>query len=140
MPSASQGSLTVHDVVLDGGSTLTREGFIDKGRGSAFDFERTDGVVRRAALRNVDLLPIVFYAPRWARAYRNRFTSPPKRRADYVTYLAALVDRYGPDGTFWAEHPELPNHPVREWQGPSTRYASRWISPELRRISRLRIS
>ena len=73
-------------------------------------------LVRRAALRNQDVLPIVFYAPPWARAYRNRFTSPPKNRADYVTYLAALVERYGPDGTFWTDHPELPKHPLREWQ------------------------
>ena len=72
--------------------------------------------MRRAALRNLDVLPIVFYAPTWARAYRNRFTSPPKSRADYVTYLAALVERYGPDGTFWTDHPELPKHPLREWQ------------------------
>ena len=86
------------------------------GRGTEFDFERTDGIVRRAALRNQDVLPIVFYAPPWARAYRNRFTSPPKKRADYVTYLAALVERYGPDGTFWTDHPELPKHPLREWQ------------------------
>ena len=28
----------------------------------------------------------------------SRFTSPPKQRSDYVTYLAALVERYGPDG------------------------------------------
>ena len=86
------------------------------GRGTEFDFARTDGVVRRAALRNLDVLPVVMYSPRWARAYRNRFTSPPKSRNDYVTYLAALVERYGPDGTFWTEHPEMPKHPLREWQ------------------------
>jgi polysaccharide biosynthesis protein PslG len=86
------------------------------GRGTPIDFGRTDGVVQRAALRNLEVLPIVFYSPRWARAYRNRFTSPPKRRSDYVTYLASLVERYGPEGTFWSEHPELPRRPVREWQ------------------------
>ena len=86
------------------------------GRGTAFDFERTDGVVQRAALRNLDVLPVVMYSPKWARAYRNRFTSPPKSKNDYVTYLAALVERYGPEGSFWSEHPELPKHPVREWQ------------------------
>jgi hypothetical protein len=86
------------------------------GRGSAFKFDQTDGVVRRAALRNIEVLPVVFYAPKWARAYRNRFTSPPAKRADYVTYVAALVERYGPEGTFWTEHPELPKRPVREWQ------------------------
>ena len=86
------------------------------GRGSEFDFGRTDGVVRRSALHNVDVLPVVIYSPKWARAYRNRFTSPPKNRNDYVTYLAALVERYGPDGTYWTDHPEVPEHPVREWQ------------------------
>jgi hypothetical protein len=86
------------------------------GRGTEFNFEATDGVVRRAALRNQDVLPIVFYAPPWARAYRRRFTSPPKNRADYVTYLAALVERYGPEGTFWTDHPELPKRPLRQWQ------------------------
>jgi hypothetical protein len=87
-----------------------------EGRGSEFRFDRTDGVVRRAALRNLDVLPVVIYSPKWARAYRNRFTSPPKSRSDYITYLAALVERYGPDGTYWVDHPELPKHPLREWQ------------------------
>jgi len=86
------------------------------GRGSAFDFRDTDAVVRRAALRNLSVLPIVFYAPPWARAYRGRFTSPPKQRSDYVTYLAALVERYGPDGTFWTDNPDIPRLPLREWQ------------------------
>jgi hypothetical protein len=86
------------------------------GRGSPISFADTDPVVGRAALRNISVLPIVFYAPTWARAYRGRFTSPPKQRSDYVTYLAALVERYGPQGTFWTENPLLPKLPLREWQ------------------------
>jgi hypothetical protein len=85
-------------------------------RGTPISFVDTDPVVRRAALRNASVLPVVFYAPPWARAYRRRFTSPPKKRNDYVTYLAALVQRYGPDGTFWTENPDLPKRPLREWQ------------------------
>src|SRR4051812_46864510 len=46
-----------------------------RGRGTEFDFERTDGLVRRAALHNLDVLPVVMYSPKWARAYRHRFTS-----------------------------------------------------------------
>jgi hypothetical protein len=106
---ASSGVETVR-VVFDWGEAQPQ------GRGSAFRFDRSDGMVRRAALRNLEVLPIVFYAPRWARAYRSRFTSPPENRSDYVTYLAALVERYGPEGTFWSEHPELPKRPLREWQ------------------------
>jgi hypothetical protein len=86
------------------------------GRRSQISFAQTDPVVRRAALRNIEVLPIVFYAPRWARAYRTRFASPPESRSDYITYVAALVDRYGPAGTFWDENPDLPRRPVREWQ------------------------
>ena len=59
--------------------------------------------------------------PRWARAYRNRFTSPPKKRSDYVTYLAALVERYGPEGTFWAENPELPKRPCASGRSGTSR-------------------
>ena len=86
------------------------------GRGTPFEFGATDAVVRRASLRNLSVLPIVFYAPPWARAYRGRFTSPPKQRSDYVTYLAALVERYGPDGTLLGGQPGPPEAPLREWQ------------------------
>jgi len=100
-------------------------------RGAEFDFESTDGVVRRAALRNQDILPIVIYAPPWARAYRKRFTSPPKNRADYVNYVAALVERYGPDGTFWNDHPELPKRPLRQWQiWNEPHLQDYWAAPE----------
>jgi hypothetical protein len=121
---ASSGVETVR-TVFDWGEAQPQ------GRGSEIKFGRTDGIVRRAALRNIDLLPVVFYAPRWARAYRNRFTSPPKSRSDYVTYLAALVERYGPEGTFWTEHPELPKRPLREWQIWNEPHLSDyWDAPE----------
>jgi hypothetical protein len=97
-----------------------------RGRGSAFDFSRTDGVVRRAALRNLDVLPIVFYAPKWARAYRGRFTSPPKNRNDYVTYLAPLRE-----WQIWNE-PHLPSY----WDAPErSRYGYAKAYPLLLRAS-----
>jgi hypothetical protein len=121
---ASSGVETVR-TVFDWGEAQPR------GRDTEFDFERTDGIVRRAALRNLNVLPVVFYAPKWARAYRNRFTSPPERRSDYVTYLAALVERYGPEGTFWIDHPELPKRPVREWQiWNEPHLVAYWDAPE----------
>jgi hypothetical protein len=30
--------------------------------------------------------------------------------------LRALIARYGPNGSFWADHPELPKRPLRDWQ------------------------
>jgi Glycosyl hydrolase catalytic core len=34
----------------------------------------------------------------------------------YREFLRAAVDRYGPDGAFWTEHPELPPDPIEDWQ------------------------
>jgi hypothetical protein len=64
----------------------------------------------------IDLLPVVIYAPIWARADITRAASPPARESDYTAYLQALVARYGPAGSFWSEHPELPYRPLRAWQ------------------------
>jgi len=101
------------------------------GPGTPISFDDTDAVVRRAAVRNISVLPVVFYTPTWARAYRGRFTSPPRRRSEYVTYLAALVERYGPDGTFWTDNPELPKRPLREWQiWNEPHLATYWDAPE----------
>jgi hypothetical protein len=109
------------------------------GRGSEIGFGETDAVVRRATLRNIEVLPIVFYAPPWARAYRNRFTSPPKQRSDYATYVAAVVERYGPDGTFWIENPELPKRPLREWQiWNEPHLPAYWDAPERGRYGYLK--
>jgi hypothetical protein len=83
--------------------------------GRAPSFAATDRLVTLASTRNIRVLPVVYETPLWA-ARGGRVGSPPARIADYVAYLAALVGRYGPKGSFWAEHPELPRRPLREWQ------------------------
>jgi hypothetical protein len=85
-------------------------------RGQPFDLSGSDRMVRLAAGHRLSLLPVVQYVPAWARAYRNRATSPPRNEADYTAYLSALVARYGANGSFWAENPALPRRPLREWQ------------------------
>ncbi len=42
--------------------------------------------------------------------------SPPRDPADYADFLTALVGRYGPQGSLWAEHPEIAPRPIRAWQ------------------------
>ena len=79
-------------------------------------FHETDPVVARAAERGIELLPVVIYAPPWAREVPGRKASAPDDLPAYAAYLRALVRRYGPAGTFWAEHPELPARPIRAWQ------------------------
>jgi hypothetical protein len=80
-----------------------------------YDFTTSDRLVRLAATHDVELLPVVLYAPRWARENRTNFVSPPKRPADYARLMGTLVRRYGPDGSFWAANPKLPRRPLRAW-------------------------
>jgi hypothetical protein len=60
-------------------------------------------------------MPDVLGAPRWARSGENE-NSPPADREAYGHYLAAAIRRYGPHGTFWKAHPELPKMGIRDWQ------------------------
>jgi Beta-galactosidase len=80
------------------------------------DFSHTDLVVGLAAAHNIELVPVVRSAPGWAARDLYARGSPPRNVADYTAYLSALIARYGPKGSFWAEHPELPRRPVRTWQ------------------------
>ncbi|MGI8632503.1 MAG: hypothetical protein ACR2NA_08160 [Solirubrobacterales bacterium] len=76
---------------------------------------QTDLIVGAAAQRGLTVLPVVLTTPSWA-ARRPAFESPPRNRGDYGRFLAQLVRRYGSDGRFWREHPELPRRPIRHWQ------------------------
>ena len=83
--------------------------------GQVPNFAGTDRLVELATARRIRLLPIVYDTPRWASRDDDR-ASPPANVETYTAYLQALVVRYGPGGTFWQEHPELPQRPLREWQ------------------------
>lgn len=94
--------------------------------GSGFDFSETDGLVANATEHGIELLPIVMDTPLWARAKVQNWW--PRQTEDFAAYLDALVARYGPGGSFWAEHAEVPARPLRRWQifnepGRSKRYA-----------------
>jgi hypothetical protein len=79
------------------------------------DFASTDLVVERAARRDLKVLPVVIWAPEWARRDPGQQASPPKPRP-YARLLGELARRYGSGGSFWRSHPSLPREPLREWQ------------------------
>lgn len=86
------------------------------GKDQEFDWKNTtDGIVGLAAKRRIRILPVVMQAPPWARA-SGKVNSPPKSRKAYVKYLTAAIKRYGPDGTYWKNHPKLPKMAIRDWQ------------------------
>ncbi|HEX8067359.1 MAG TPA: glycosyl hydrolase [Thermoleophilaceae bacterium] len=85
-------------------------------RGLPFDHTRSDKALLYAASHGLDVLPVVILAPAWARKYKNVGHSPPERNGDYTRYLRSLVQRYGPNGTFWLQNPQLLKRPIRAWQ------------------------
>ena len=85
-----------------------------------YDFARHDALLAATAARGVDVLPVLFNPPAFRSARpegeERRGTYPPRRTADMAAFATAAVERYGPGGSFWAEHPELDPHPVTAWQ------------------------
>jgi Glycosyl hydrolase catalytic core len=82
-----------------------------------YDFSETDLIVGNAARDGLTVLPVVLYTPSWdARPNPTGTIAIPRDDAPYAAYLTALVMRYGPTGTYWADNPTLPKRPIREWQ------------------------
>lgn len=79
------------------------------------NLHRVDRVVLNAARRGMSVLADVLYAPKWASVDPRNPASPPKP-GDYAGFLRALILRYGPNGSLWAQHPEVTPIPVRDWQ------------------------
>ena len=85
--------------------------------GGPIDFSATDAAVAAAAQQRLPVLPVVHRTPQWAAARPGDGTaSAPKGTAAYTSFLTALVGRYGPAGSLWAERLELPRVPIRDWQ------------------------
>jgi hypothetical protein len=82
--------------------------------GGPIDLSETDVVVAAAAARRMPVIPVVHRTPAWAAI--DGPTSAPNGTAAYARFLTALVRRYGPRGSLWAERPELPRLPIRQWQ------------------------
>jgi hypothetical protein len=79
-------------------------------------FKFTDMVVGDAARDRVTVLPTVLYAPQWDAASNPNGVGYPRQYAPYGAYLTAVIDRYGPHGSFWRENPSIPKMPIRSWQ------------------------
>jgi hypothetical protein len=75
-----------------------------------------DDVVATLAARGIRWYPVVDYSAPWSGVASGQWRTPPASADAFAQYAAALARRYGPGGTFWAAHPELPALPVREWE------------------------
>ena len=95
-----------------------------------FDYSRTDQVVAQASRRRIALLPVLRTAPPWAMINPFAPESPPRNVSDFAVFVQALIGRYGPQGSFWTEHPELPKRPLRTWQIWNEPHLQEWWNTE----------
>jgi len=71
-----------------------------------YDWRSMDTLVRVAQEEEIELLPIVHYAPNWALRPESKpadvYEMAPKEEAfaDYARFLKACIERYGPGGKF----------------------------------------
>lgn len=89
--------------------------------GHDYDFGVLDTWVATLARHGLRWYAVGVGTPTWAGDARALATgcstlSPPARAADFAAVMAAVADRYGRDGTFWAERPELTYRPVVEYE------------------------
>ena len=93
--------------------------------GAAFDWSLTDSQISEAARTGIDVLPFLAGIPAWAEKLvpvgggvmvPAKLPVKGKAKAGWVAFCKAAVARYGPKGSFWAEHPEVPFRPLRNWQ------------------------
>jgi hypothetical protein len=85
-----------------------------------YDFSAYDSFVGDLAVRRMTVLPVLLDPPKFRSSApatgAKPGTYPPRNYADLGAFAAVLVRRYGPNGRFWREHPEIPKVPIRAWQ------------------------
>lgn len=93
--------------------------------GAAFNWDATDSQVSEAARTGIDVLPFLAGIPSWAERLVSvsggvqvpaKLPVAGKAKAGWLAFCKAAVARYGPNGSFWAEHPDVPLRPLRNWQ------------------------
>jgi polysaccharide biosynthesis protein PslG len=81
------------------------------------DWSGFDHGVKLAAIYGMRVLPVVLSTPTWvAPEFRQEPVNGFWQRRAWASFLRRAVRRYGANGVFWREHPDLAYHPVRVWE------------------------
>jgi polysaccharide biosynthesis protein PslG len=81
------------------------------------DWDGFDHGVRLAATYGMRVLPVVASTPTWVDPeYRQEPVNGLYQRRAWASFLRRAIRRYGSDGVFWREHPNLAYHPIRVWE------------------------
>lgn len=76
----------------------------------------TDSAVADLAAHGIEASPMLGYSALWAASIPGNDKAPPQNVFDYARFAKLMVQRYGPGGTFWRSHPQLPYLPIHRWE------------------------
>lgn len=82
----------------------------------SFDWRFYDRVVSALASAGLRWYPVLDYSAAWAAALPGNVKSAPADPGAFAAFAGALAARYGRNGSFWREHPELPTVPVASYE------------------------
>ena len=92
------------------------------------DWGGVDATIESLAKAHIEAMPFLYGVPRWAihavpvPGTGGRSTAPARlpvhgrAGSGWAKFVREAVERYGPRGRFWSEHPEVPRDPIRTWQ------------------------
>ena len=92
--------------------------------GQPIDWTPFDSYVASAAAAGLEVLPVLLDVSPDGFDEPQHPPASPVERSRFRAFIKGAVSRYGPGGTFWAEHPELVARPITIWQA--------WNEPNLR--------
>jgi hypothetical protein len=93
-----------------------------------YNFGGVDALVRAGAINNIRMLPYIVGTPGWAAALDNANCAVAANKCGvfavhtaaglnaWKKFVADVVARYGPNGVFWQQNPDVPERPIRAWQ------------------------
>lgn len=89
---------------------------------AGYDWSSVDAAVEAAARKGLTILPFLYGTPRWLAAKPTTLPIDSGRgRSAWRAFVKAAVERYGPGGTFWAEHaPDNTGGVGVQYETPST--------------------
>lgn len=80
------------------------------------DWSGFDHSLELAARSHLQVMAVVYGSPEWVAAEPRDPPVTAQQRREWASFLRAADRRYGPDGEFWEENPELPFLPIRNWE------------------------
>jgi hypothetical protein len=89
--------------------------YVQSGPDAPNDWTHYDPVVEDAARNGLRVLATVYGSPAWA-APSPEYPPLGDSLPGFQAFVKAAVGRYGPGGSFWSQHPDLPELPVTDWQ------------------------